>query len=133
MPAPGNGTTRIPRGIKNNKVAYNRIVKRKPNPQALKLAAEVRKRLSQDLGQTVKVILYGSQARGDATAESDVDLLVLLPRMDKETRILISDIAREVGFDAGQVITTMAETINEWERLSKPPFYNTVKRDGVIA
>ncbi|MFN3491280.1 MAG: nucleotidyltransferase domain-containing protein, partial [Anaerolineales bacterium] len=38
----------------------------KPRIRALKLAKEFRKRLSKEIGQPVKVIMFGSQARGDA-------------------------------------------------------------------
>ncbi len=55
----------------------------KPKVHALKLAKEVRKRLTNELGQPVKVILFGSQARGDATKYSDIDLLVVIQALVK--------------------------------------------------
>jgi predicted nucleotidyltransferase len=45
--------------------------KLRPRVRALKLARKVRERITAELGQPVKVILYGSQARGDATKYSD--------------------------------------------------------------
>ena len=67
--------------------------KLRPRVRALKLAREVRQRLTKELGQPVQVIMFGSQARGDATKESDIDLLVILPAIDAKTTRLASDIA----------------------------------------
>ena len=32
----------------------------------------------------LKIILFGSHARGDATADSDIDLLVVFPALDSK-------------------------------------------------
>lgn len=42
---------------------------KRPRVRALKLAVKVRERLTESLGEPVKVIMFGSQARGDATKE----------------------------------------------------------------
>jgi len=107
--------------------------KLRPRVRALKLAAKVRERISNALGQPVKVIMYGSQARGDATKYSDIDLLVILPSMDNDSRKLISNIAWEVGFDAGKVISTIPTTENKIKRYSFLPFYKNVKKEGIAA
>ena len=103
----------------------------KPKLRALKLAKEVRKRLTNELGQPVKVILFGSQARGDATKYSDIDLLVVLPSVDKKTRKLISNVAWEVGFDAGKIISTFPTTKDEMNYYAISPFYRSIKEEGV--
>jgi predicted nucleotidyltransferase len=105
--------------------------KLRPRVRALKLARKVRERIAAELGQPVKVIMYGSQARGDATKESDIDLLVILPAIDNETRTMISDIAWEVGFEAGKVISTVTSTEERIKRLDFLPFYQNVKREGI--
>jgi predicted nucleotidyltransferase len=103
----------------------------KPKARALKLAKEVRKRLTNELGQPVKVIMFGSQARGDATKYSDIDLLVVLPSVDKKTRKLISNVAWEVGFDAGKIISTFPTTKDEMKYYAISPFYRSIKEEGV--
>ena len=105
--------------------------KLRPRVRALKLAKEVRKRLMKELGQPVKVIMFGSQARGDATKESDIDLLVILPSLDSKMLNLAFDIAWEVGFDAGKMISVVPAEKNELKRLAVSPFYRAVQREGI--
>jgi len=104
--------------------------KLRPRVRALKLAREVRERLTQGLGQPVQVIMFGSQARGDATKESDIDLLVILPIIDATTTRLASDIAWEVGFDAGKVISVIPDTKEQMKRFAFLPFYRNLKQEG---
>lgn len=102
-----------------------------PRVRALKLAKEVRKRLTEELGQPVQVIMFGSQARGDATKESDIDLFVILPSLDSKMLNLAFDIAWEVGFDAGKIISVVPAEKNELKRLAVSPFYRALKREGI--
>ena len=103
----------------------------RPRTRALKLAAKVRKRLSEALGQPVKVIMFGSQARGDATKYSDIDLFVIVPSLDINTRNLVSDIAWEVGFEAGKVISTVPTTEEKIKRFGFLPFYQNIRKEGI--
>ncbi len=105
--------------------------KLRPRVRALKLAKEVRIRLTRELGQPVKVIMFGSQARGDATKESDIDLLVVLPVINATTMRLASDIAWDVGFDAGKFISVIPDTKEQMKRFAFLPFYQNIKREGI--
>lgn len=106
--------------------------KLRPRVRALKLAREVRKRLTKELGQPVQVIMFGSQARGNATKESDIDLLIVLPAIDPKITRLASDIAWEVGFDAGRVISVIPDTKEQMKRFAFLPFYQNIKQEGII-
>lgn len=111
---------------------YNlNMAKLRPRVRALALAREVRKRLTTELGQPIQVILFGSQARGDATKESDIDLLVILPMIDARTTRLASRIGWEVGFDAGRVISIIPDTREQMKRFGFLPFYRAIKTEGI--
>lgn len=106
-------------------------MKSRPRVRALKLAAEVRQRLTESLGKPVKVILFGSQARGDATRYSDIDLFVILPFLDDQTRYLVSDITWEVGFEAGKVISAIPTTKEKMKSYGFLPLYRNVEKEGI--
>jgi predicted nucleotidyltransferase len=80
-----------------------------------------------------RVILFGSQARGDARPDSDWDLLVLLNKPKKE----FSDYDNygypfaEIGLDSGTHISTKVFTESEWEKGKIFPFYKNVMREGI--
>jgi len=75
--------------------------------------------------------MFGSQARGDATKDSDIDLLVIVPTLNPTVRRLISDIAWEVGFDADKVISTFPTTKQQMDYYAILPFYRNVRKEGV--
>lgn len=64
-----------------------------------------------------KIILFGSRARGDAQADSDMDLLVILhdaPTEEIEDYIL--DCAWEAGIDHSVVLVPIVYSREEWEK-----------------
>jgi len=80
-----------------------------------------------------RVILFGSQARGDARPDSDWDLLVLL---NKEKRNYIEDFDKysypfaELGLKYDSMINAKVYTIKDWERHPSVFRYN-VEQDGI--
>lgn len=105
--------------------------KLRPRVRALKLASEVRRRLTEELGQPVEVILFGSQARGDANKDSDVDLLVVVPSLDNAVRKKISNATWEVGFEAGRLVCAVPTTKRDFEYYKILPLYQTIRKEGV--
>jgi glutathionylspermidine synthase len=63
-----------------------------------------------------KVILFGSRARGDSGAFSDMDVVVILDNASDDHDIdYVSDCAWEAGFEHGIVIVPVVFTQDEWE------------------
>jgi predicted nucleotidyltransferase len=80
------------------------------------------------------VILFGSRARGDQKADSDLDLLILLEK-DKITR---EDEKRvkyplyEIEFEYSQIISPLVLSKNDWEtRHRVTPLFRNVAREGI--
>jgi predicted nucleotidyltransferase len=62
--------------------------------------------------QPEQVILFGSQARGDARPDSDIDLLVVLPQVDDKRQAAIAIRRALAGFPIGKdILVTMPEEI----------------------
>jgi len=59
----------------------------------------------------VRIILFGSQARGEATAESDVDLLVVLPDAPnkREAAVQIRRVLSDFPVSKDIIVTTPEE------------------------
>ena len=77
--------------------------------------------------------LYGSRARGDNSADSDWDLLILLDK-DKITLDDIDEVTypiREMGWGLGADINPVLYTRKEWEESSFTPFYKNVTQDKI--
>ena len=80
-----------------------------------------------------KVILFGSQARGDAHEDSDWDLLVLLNKEKKafEDEDIYGYPFAEMGLKHKTYISVKMYTAKEWDRRKPTPFYKNVEHDGI--
>ncbi|MDR1724430.1 MAG: nucleotidyltransferase domain-containing protein [Tannerella sp.] len=100
------------------------------NEQILENIRQLKRRLAPD----GRLILFGSQARGDATPESDWDLLLLI---DKDNANLIEDYNTygypfdELGFRFNTPVNTLVYTVKDWEKGKIFPFYKNVMQEGI--
>ena len=80
------------------------------------LVATIRDRIVRYF-QPVRLILFGSRARGDARPDSDVDLLVVLPRVTDKRRkaIEIRRALQDLPIGKDIVVTTPEEILRRGE------------------
>jgi predicted nucleotidyltransferase len=91
-----------------------------------RLICQFREKVEQVLHSPVQVILFGSYARDEETWDSDVDLLVIIPKLDKSTLDQILEAAWEVGFAAGVVFSIIPVAIEEMKTLAESPFLQAI-------
>ena len=89
--------------------------------------------LTKQYGKQLKgVILHGSMARGEATIDSDIDLLVLLdPPLDyfAELRTLV-DVLYPIQLESEQLISAKPVLFNDFE-IGSLSLYRNARREGV--
>jgi predicted nucleotidyltransferase len=80
-----------------------------------------------------RVILFGSQARGDYHPDSDWDLLVLLDKEKKnfEDEDVYGYPFAEMGIKYKTYISVKIYTAKDWEKRSPTPFYKSVNQEGI--
>ena len=81
-----------------------------------------------------RMILFGSQARGDARPDSDWDLLVLLNKEKREfeDEDIYGYPFAEMGLNHKTYISVKMYTEKEWDKRRPTPFYKNVERDGIV-
>jgi predicted nucleotidyltransferase len=82
-----------------------------------------------------QVMLFGSRARGNATTNSDWDILILLnsPKVPRDKEKEYREELFEVELETGEPISTFVFSKNEWEsKHSVTPLYRNVKTNGIL-
>lgn len=77
--------------------------------------------------------LFGSMARGDHHDESDIDVLVLVESLDRETNAAVGDLAHEIGYRGGRFL---AAVVCDFDTYHSPKsratgFYESMRRESV--
>ena len=100
-----------------------------------RLVDQVKAHLSEKYGQRIKrVIVYGSHARGDATKDSDVDVLVLVDQSLKPSEVeeSLSDLLFDIILDEGELVSVIAIPEQRFEHYNSP-FMLNVRKEGITA
>ena len=80
-----------------------------------------------------QVQLFGSKARGDFDAESDIDLLVVVERDGRRLWNDVVALETDLMLEYETVISSliMSREDYEWHKLHRAPLYRNVEREGV--
>ena len=111
-----------------------RLSDRAMNDKLKTILTELRQELQTLYGkQLVKIVLFGSQARGDAKPDSDIDVLIVLAdsfnysEEIKRTSQLIADLCLDHN-----VLVSCAFTTEKQLQLSNRGFFRNVRQEGVM-
>jgi predicted nucleotidyltransferase len=103
-----------------------------PNEQAAvrRYIADIGERFPEDV---LSVTLFGSKARGDASAESDIDLLVLVDEENREIRSELWRIASDVSLEHNVVLSVRVFARSRWAETCRIrlPLYRAIVADGI--
>ena len=81
-----------------------------------------------------KIILYGSEARGESKPDSDIDVLILVDKESLSCKDItaIMDPIYDIELETGVLISPLVYTQKQWEnRPFKTPFYINLMNEGI--
>ena len=99
------------------------------------LIGQIKEHLAGMYGEKIrKVILYGSCARGTATSDSDIDILLLVDESLNpfEVRESLSDLLYDILLEEGELVSVMVVGEDLYENYNSP-FMLNVKKEGMVA
>lgn len=79
------------------------------------------------------VVLYGSFARGTQTAESDVDIAVIVRNHTEDMHDKMIELTVDLELEYNKVLSVLLinyENFKEWEDVL--PFYKNIKKEGIV-
>jgi predicted nucleotidyltransferase len=91
-------------------------------------------KFSETFGENlVEVYLFGSKARGDFHADSDIDLLVILEQIDAESRWQVRATAANFSLDYDVLFNTHLYDKARWDKIVQyeDTLWREVERDGI--
>ena len=86
-------------------------------------------------GRVCDAYLYGSYARGDFHAESDVDIMMIVSAEEdyvRERRLVLSDINSDLSLEHDITVSVKAAPGGRFERMRDAlPYYRNIRQEGI--
>ena len=82
----------------------------------------------------LKIVLYGSVAKGTETEESDIDIaLIMYGKLDSDTEDKLSDFVVDMNLKYDKVFSVIDIDIDHFRTWMKAlPFYQSVEKEGIV-
>lgn len=96
---------------------------------------DFKNRLIERLGDNFLFIkLYGSRARGDSHKHSDIDIVVVLKKLDNEIDDIVIDTSTEILYEYDVDLKFLTFSQERYERCKREqwPFFINVEQDGIL-
>ncbi len=95
------------------------------------ILSQVKNRIKK-IDPKVRILLFGSRARKDATENSDWDFLILTNLVvSRELKNKISDELFETELETDEILSAVVHNAKSWKRYSFTPFYQNVTNEGI--
>ncbi len=93
----------------------------------------VRRLLAEYNERILSVTLYGSVARGDFTADSDIDILVLVDKTSREFKKALRKPSYAISLEYDVLLNVQVKSRARWERLCAEgdALWRNVERDSI--
>ena len=79
-----------------------------------------------------KVLLYWSVARGDSTAESDIDCILIVDDIDTQITDAIDEFSAKMLINYGAVFSIIPVKEDNFDNFKYNPLFINVNRDGIV-
>lgn len=105
------------------------------NPQLMKKLLKMCSNLRNIYGDSLeRIVLYGSYARGEQTAESDIDIALLVnDRNTEKMHDKMTDIVVDYELEQGVTLSVVPIEVDqymEWNKIL--PFYKNIEKEGIV-
>jgi len=78
-------------------------------------------------------ILFGSVARGDFRADSDIDMLIITDKVDSSFKWKVWEIGSDVSLECDVIFNLRVYPRTRWEslRAKQKPLWRNIEREGI--
>lgn len=103
------------------------------NPKLRETLDVVKSEVRRIAGDSARLIIYGSYARGEEREDSDVDLMAVLPdeKADFQTEERIKDRVIEIGLENDFLFSVIVVADSQMKRFQGFKVFDSVEKEGL--